>query len=639
MTILSHFKIWLSFILALGLITSCETYPSYQEIFQRADIQRIIHAADIRDSKALYKEIEKTQDDTTLTIILNGLISSADSTINSKLIQLMNHSSLNIRKKTWLALGNNSNDSISSILIDQIINNPSTTCDETWKALGRACNFDDYNAGSALAINAQSSQAPFWFFYFTGLKGMVSNQVISAAFEQKGNKNLEQRLAAAHFLARSQELSLDEFQSNLFSWYRSESNADVRVALALAMKNCSDIPHDDGMKLLLQEKDERCQISLMRSFWRRSVIGNQDILLFLNSKQHHTVLLECSKWIADQAWTEQEYERVKRCFEQSDDSFVQAALLKGLIRYKQKSNEWVKLAKQQIQKNESPYIKAAFLNSLEAAKEIPFLLDFMDTSYPAPISTMAAQTLISIEESNQWDSNIDFLDVMELGFKANDPTITSLFCYHIIQLSEEEARKFSHPEWLSNALSSLSIPEETETQRDLFRAKAWIEGNSYEESDPVYNHPPSFEHLTGVNPIIVLVKTTKGDIILELYPDEAPLTVNNFIANVKSDYYKDKYFHRVVPAFVIQGGCKRGDGWGSENYTLRSEFSNLHYREGTIGKASVGKDTEGVQWFITHSSTPHLELNYTNFGKVKTGMEVVRTIGIGDEILSVTIQD
>ena len=637
MKILNHLRIWLPAILVLSTIVACNDTPPYQKIFKRPQIQEIVEAADHHESKKLYLALESTQDDTTLSIILNSIISSGDSTINPTLIQLMNHPSLKVRTKAWLALGSNSNDSIPSILIEQIQNNPSTTCPETWKALGRTCSPDDYQTATQLVIEAPSSQAPFWFFYFTGLEGIVSNEAITAACQQHSVANLEQRLAAAHFLARSQDLSLDEYYSQIIDWYKSEADPDVKIALALALKNCSDIPHDEAMALLLAERDERCQMSLMRSFWRRDIIENQDILPFLNAEYHPSFLLECSKWLSNQAWTDQEYEAVALYFERLNDLQAKAALLKGLIRHKKESNKWIDLAKAEIQKNESPYIKAAFLSSLEGAKDIKFLIDFMDTAQPAPVSTMAAQTLIAIEENEEWNSNVEFFDVMELGFKTQDPTIVSLFCYHILKLTDVEARKFPHPEWLKDALASLSLPEETETQKDLLRAIAWIEGNESQDADPEYNHPPNFSHLSGVEPIDVIIKTTKGEINLELYPGEAPLTVNDFIAKAKEGYYSGKYFHRVVPAFVIQGGCKRGDGWGSEDYTLRSEFSSLCYREGTIGKASVGKDTEGVQWFITHNSTPHLEWNYTNFGQVTSGMNVVRAMEIGDEIINISI--
>ncbi len=105
----------------------------------------------------------------------------------------------------------------------------------------------------------------------------------------------------------------------------------------------------------------------------------------------------------------------------------------------------------------------------------------------------------------------------------------------------------------------------------------------------------------------------------------------------KQGYFNGKNFHRVVPNFVIQGGCNRGDGYGGEDYSIRSEFANLRYQEGSVGMASAGKDTEGTQWFVTHSPTPHLDGRYTIFAQVEEGMDVVNKIEVDDVIDGVVV--
>jgi cyclophilin family peptidyl-prolyl cis-trans isomerase len=96
-------------------------------------------------------------------------------------------------------------------------------------------------------------------------------------------------------------------------------------------------------------------------------------------------------------------------------------------------------------------------------------------------------------------------------------------------------------------------------------------------------------------------------------------------------------FHRVVPNFVIQGGDPRGDGWGGPGYTIRSEFSPIPFDAGVIGMASAGKDTEGSQWFVTHSPQPHLDGRYTVFGRVTGGLDVVHKIQVDDRIFDITL--
>jgi len=128
-----------------------------------------------------------------------------------------------------------------------------------------------------------------------------------------------------------------------------------------------------------------------------------------------------------------------------------------------------------------------------------------------------------------------------------------------------------------------------------------------------------------------VIRTKRGDIEIELFGDDATQTVANFIRLATSGFYRRLTFHRVVPNFVIQGGCPRGDGWGDPGYYIRSEFNQYRYERGMVGIAHSGKDTGGSQFFITHSPQPHLNGRYTIFGQVTKGMDVVDRIAQGDQ--------
>ncbi|MET4075349.1 peptidylprolyl isomerase [Hymenobacter sp. UYCo722] len=135
----------------------------------------------------------------------------------------------------------------------------------------------------------------------------------------------------------------------------------------------------------------------------------------------------------------------------------------------------------------------------------------------------------------------------------------------------------------------------------------------------------------------VRLRTSKGIILLELRPNEAPGAVASFVTLLNQKFYDKLYFHRVVPNFVAQGGDPRGDGNGSAPYNLRSEFGDLRYEEGSVGLASAGKDTESCQFFITHTPTPHLDGRYPIFAQVVGGMDVVHKLDIGDQILGMEL--
>ncbi|MCP4567800.1 MAG: peptidylprolyl isomerase [FCB group bacterium] len=134
-----------------------------------------------------------------------------------------------------------------------------------------------------------------------------------------------------------------------------------------------------------------------------------------------------------------------------------------------------------------------------------------------------------------------------------------------------------------------------------------------------------------------IINTDRGPIEIELFYDQAPMTVNNFVSLTENDFYDDRVFHRVVPNFVIQDGCPRGDGWGGPGYAIRCEYNRLTYATGMVGMALSGKDTGGSQYFITLSPQPHLDARYTIFGRVLSGMNYARQMVRGDRIDSVTI--
>lgn len=149
-------------------------------------------------------------------------------------------------------------------------------------------------------------------------------------------------------------------------------------------------------------------------------------------------------------------------------------------------------------------------------------------------------------------------------------------------------------------------------------------------------HERLFEEL-GPHPRMIL-ETDRGIIELLLFPDWAPITTLTIARLARSRHYDGVPFHRIIPNFVVQGGdFARADGFGGPDYFLPSEFTPLTYETGTLGMASAGPDTEGSQFFITHSPQPHLNGRYTIFGFVLSGQDVVDELHIGDKIIRARI--
>lgn len=133
----------------------------------------------------------------------------------------------------------------------------------------------------------------------------------------------------------------------------------------------------------------------------------------------------------------------------------------------------------------------------------------------------------------------------------------------------------------------------------------------------------------------VTIETERGPVVVELLPEEAPLTVAAFLSLVDRRYFDGSTWHRVVPNFVVQDGDPRGDGWGGPGFALRDEVNPVRYETGTVGMALSGPDTGGSQFFITHSPQPHLDGTYTVFGRVVSGHGALDAIGQGERIRSI----
>jgi peptidyl-prolyl cis-trans isomerase B (cyclophilin B) len=139
----------------------------------------------------------------------------------------------------------------------------------------------------------------------------------------------------------------------------------------------------------------------------------------------------------------------------------------------------------------------------------------------------------------------------------------------------------------------------------------------------------------------VKISTDKGDMIAELYDNATPITVKNFTDLISKGFYNGLNFHRVIPNFVVQGGCPNGTGTGGPGYKIECEVTapNQYHDRGVLSMAHAGRNTGGSQFFICHNrqGSQHLDGNHTCFGKVVEGLDVIDMIRQGDKINSMEI--
>jgi len=285
---------------------------------------------------------------------------------------------------------------------------------------------------------------------------------------------------------------------------------------------------------------------------------------------------------------------------------------------------------------------------LQALAEDPASFDFVRTQafasgQPPVVAGYALTALLAMRRLPEFPAarHADFAAAMRQGLGSGDVALLSTAAEALTDAKLYPQAQPNDLAALRQAQQKLQLPREIEAWQGIQQALDKLEKAAKPTPSPVataQQHPIDWAVVESV-PVNqqVRMRTTRGTIVLELKPNEAPGAVASFVTLIGQHFYDNLYFHRVVPNFVAQGGDPRGDGNGSAPYNLRSEFGDLRYEEGSVGLASAGKDTESCQFFITHTPTPHLDGRYPIFAQVVSGMDVVHKLDIGDQILSVEL--
>jgi cyclophilin family peptidyl-prolyl cis-trans isomerase len=268
-----------------------------------------------------------------------------------------------------------------------------------------------------------------------------------------------------------------------------------------------------------------------------------------------------------------------------------------------------------------------------------FLSEQLNHTHPF-VRTSAMEALSAMNQATTFPGykQTELVNYYKRAVVSGDAGQVTVASSTLAQLKDRLRPYFSNLDFMRQGLDSLQVPEDLEPYQALENTLRLYEGKTTDAPSQLYQNPIEWEVVKAISKgSKAIVETTKGKIEITLLVEQAPGSVENFVSLARANFYNNIIFHRVVPNFVAQAGCPRGDGYGSSDGVIRSEFSTHLYGTGYVGMASAGKDTEGSQWFITHSPAPHLDGGYTIFGRVVSGMAVVNELEVGDSIISVTI--
>ncbi len=631
------------------------TDPLFREIHDYQDRQ-------LKDSLYLFFRHE---DPTYRYLAAMAFGSIKDSTANDSLALLLNDPIDEVRAAAAYAIGQAGAVSGETLLLEAF--SREDTAGQYWKAnraileaIGKCGTEENLRALSTISTYQPTDtlllEGQAWGIYRYALRRIVLPEGTARALALVADQQYPQRVRfiASHYLARAEHIKVDSLAGqSLIQTMDNEQDPRIRMNLAIALGKVKTATARQALlKEFEREPDYRVQANMLRALSNydyalvqetaRQALKSGNIHLAQRAAQYYiengnskdaTFYWQAAKdtlpWQVqlDMYQAANRYlpayyveyrdainEELRRRFLSANSPYEKAAVLDALAEF-----GWnYRFIYQEGFKSEVPAIRTATMEALAKVSDMPRFRAFFGAGYRQVRRELQAY----------------FMEAMQSG----DPGMIAVAAQALRNESLGYQNYITQTEILDSALARLELPKEIETYNELRHTIAFLKGEPKPPvRKPEYNHPIEWSMLNKLRQDgekRALIKTQRGNIVIEFMADHAPGTVANFISLMGQGFYANRVFHRVAPNFVIQDGCPRGDGYGSLDYTIRSELPHLHYdQEGYVGMASAGNHTECTQFFITHSPTPHLDGNYTIFARVpEESMDIVHQIQIGDQI-------
>lgn len=455
---------------------------------------------------------------------------------------------------------------------------------------------------------------------------------------------MEVRLMAAHYLARGKNLDLAAYNDALINLFNKETNKDITLPLILALgKTKSDNARRIIVNIIDKNEDGKLVSNALRALSNFEYSLTKPMVLKALHSNNLSIASAAVSYLNDfgREVDANDYRNIARenlpwqvkipLLGVANKNYSYAyGITKGNVNGELKSI---------VNRTDNLAEKIACIRSLGTdPKNIKFLLEMGQESGIPAIHAAVMEACLEAIKSKYFNSAFgnsgDEIKKQVFDFINSKLTGGDEAALEIIESAAKDDNLKKSIDISSIDQIKTALASKPYAQYMLTRTLNSLRGASTPLT-PLTNYQKlstdDFK-MDGVSNYAEII-TDKGNIKLHLLKNIAPATVLNFVRLGKSEFFNGKNFHRVVPNFVIQGGCPRGDGYGSMDYTIRSETPQIYYNKGgMVGMASSGNHTESCQFFITHSATPHLDGNYTIFAEVVSGMEVVDAIQIGDKI-------
>ena len=581
------------------------------------------------------------------------------------LVPLLNHKFSKVRSITAYALGQIGDIRAESYLLnafktEDTINTNNQLNANILEAIGKIgsekmlqsiATISTYRSTDTLLLEGQTRG-----LYRFALRGMThpigTKQMVDYVLDPSYPESV--RILAANYLARAKKIEIDNYSFLLLKYAATDPDPNIRLALVRALGASKDNHvHSYLLNQLTIEKDENVLVALIQSLAKYPYLHSIDKVINLLDSNNDKVARAAAQFIVENG-VSTDAPIYKSLITEERSPEINAILHKANLTHLphyfiNTRKSALKDIKEKITATDNVYHKIGYIQAL--ANEPNAYIDLKELAFDEEqkgISVACMESIQGLIKSPHFIKTFkgrhifkrrEIADILIEVFQDGDAGMMAVAADIISDPESKLKDILTETSYLIEARNKCVLPKEIETYNKIQEAIDFIKGVETTPKTLKYNNPIDWDvAATLSDSSTAIISTSKGNIGIEFFSTDSPGSVVNFIKLAESGFYKDKTFHRVVPNFVIQGGCPRGDGYGSLDYTIRSELGPLYYDQGGyIGMASAGRHTEGVQFFITHNPTPHLDGRYTIFGKVTSGLNVVQKIRVGDKITEIKI--
>jgi cyclophilin family peptidyl-prolyl cis-trans isomerase/HEAT repeat protein len=496
-------------------------------------------------------------------------------------------------------------------------------------------------------------------FLLRGITHPNSSKLIVEYLENKAISH-EVKLVAANYLARASAKEFEIYLDRMIKLFNAEIKSDLQQPLITAIGKQSGT----NIKNLLiklakdEQKDYRIRVNAIKALSNHAGEDTEQLMDNLLFDERYQIQLLASKYFIDHGVGTRAvyyYNRSKSI--ETSDYISKYGLMGAALKYmpatlKSYLDSISNSLKIDFGKNNNSFVQSMIISAMSYdLNNMVFLKSIMYSERDVLIRSTAATALGNLAKNKHFDAFFKSYAPESRAFIAKYLSLTASDPQNPLLAPAAQALIDAGPAlWIyvpdtidfKNTLELMVLPKQSEDYEILSQLIKLMQPDNDPPKalSPTFNNPIDWDLFAGLSDsTVVSLLTSRGNIDILLFKNAAPGSVCNFIRMIQADYYQNKIFHRIEPNFVIQGGCTRGDGYGSLDWSIRTETPPLYYdQEGLVGMASIGRHTESQQFFITHSAAMHLDGKYTIMGKVISGMDVVHKMKAGDKIEDVIIR-